>query len=270
MQIYPSFRLSHWIKHYLIIETDHVAGKLLRMFSDGNTGIVINYKDPISLHGAVIGRNDYLPKSFIYGQQDTHQTILATGKVGMIVIVFHPFGASALMTVPANELRNQILGLDLFYQSFAEHLLDSLQASKSIHAKIQTIESFFTSRLSEQKNADTLSREAVKLIDTRNGDIRVSEITDFFGVNDRQLQRAFEQHVGISPKTYSGVIRIQHFLKLLRTKDSSASITSLAYDAGFYDQAHLIREVKNLSGITPGQYMAESSLLAANFIQIKS
>jgi hypothetical protein len=72
------------------------------------------------------------------------------------------------------------------------------------------------------------------------------------GISARQLRRLFEFYVGTSPKTFSKVVRFQ---SILQTGYSSQSLkqSKAFFDAGYYDQAHFIKEFKAFYGITPGK-----------------
>jgi len=267
MQILPSPALAHIVKHFLIIEKDQIAHVSLRMFSDGNTGMVFNFGDPLLIYKDDSQASKTLPSSFIYGQLDTFQNIISVGKIQILIVVFHPFGISSLLKISAVELRNEILDMETFYASESQILTEQISNSPAILTKIQTVEHFLISKLSKNPNQDQLTFQAVNLIHQQNGNLSVSQLISTLRVSERKLQRTFEEHIGLSPKRYSGVTRVQYFLKLLR-KNPTVSQTKLVYDAGFFDQAHLIREMKNISGITPSQYVSQSNLLAANFLQI--
>jgi AraC-like DNA-binding protein len=55
---------------------------------------------------------------------------------------------------------------------------------------------------------------------------------------------------------------------MLRKKSGDLSLAGVACESGYFDQAHLIREMKNLSGLTPGQYLRPQNVLAANLIRL--
>ena len=267
MQILPSPLLSQIVKHFLIIENDKTVNVQHRMFADGNTGLVFNYQDPI-LH-VENGLFNILPNIFIYGQPATFQNIISVGKIGMLIVVFHPFGLSSLLRIPAIELKNQILDLKNFYPIETPIISDQVISSVDVFNRIHIIENFLTGKLKIQNPSSNLASQAIEIINKNNGNLSVNNLTSFLQVSERQLQRSFEEHIGVSPKRYSGIIRIQHFLKLLRTNNSSQKpLTDFVYDSGFFDHAHLIREMKNISGITPSQYISQKNLLAANFLQI--
>ncbi|MGH9278590.1 MAG: helix-turn-helix domain-containing protein [Acidimicrobiales bacterium] len=82
----------------------------------------------------------------------------------------------------------------------------------------------------------------------------VAEVAEQVGLTARQLQRVLRAEVGLAPKTYQRVDRLQRFL---RATDAGGALAAAAADAGFADQAHLTREVRRLSGLTPARLVAE-------------
>ncbi|MCF2444908.1 helix-turn-helix domain-containing protein [Dyadobacter sp. CY345] len=267
MQFLPSPPLAQIVKHFLIIENQQILNVGLRLFSDGNTGMVFNFGNPL-MHLKNDDRiTELLPMTFVYGQLDTYQNIVSTGNIKLLIVVFHPFGISTLLKIPAVELKNRILDLETFYSSETKNLAEQIFNPLNMFFKIQLVENFLINNLSKNNRDSQLPFQAISLIHQHHGNLSVAQLTDTLQVSERKLQRTFEEHIGLSPKRYSGVIRVQHFLKLLR-KNSGISKTGLAYDAGFFDQAHLIREMRKISGITPSQYLDQPNLLAANFLKI--
>ncbi|HEY5825191.1 MAG TPA: AraC family transcriptional regulator, partial [Cyclobacteriaceae bacterium] len=59
-----------------------------------------------------------------------------------------------------------------------------------------------------------------------------------------------------TPKLYGKINRFQHSLGLINQKDTS--LTDIAYEAGYFDQSHFIREFKSFTGVTPSSYSPQS------------
>ena len=268
MQVPPSSVLSNIVKHFLIIENNCSVNLRHRMFSDGNTGMVFNYKNPLIHQKSDPDEGTVVPPSFIYGQLSSFQTIVSQRQMGMLIAVFHPFGLSSLLQIPAFELNNHIIDSESFYPFETGNLVDQICQTPDSHDKIRIVENFLISKLKNRSDQNKMINCAVRLIQQQNGSLPVSKLITHLQVTERQLQRMFEEHIGLSPKRFSGITRIQHFLKLLRSNTPQTSSIDFAYDCGFYDQAHLIRELKKLSGITPTQYLTQTPLLAANLFQL--
>ena len=79
------------------------------------------------------------------------------------------------------------------------------------------------------------------------------------GVTARHLRRAFTESVGIGPKEFARTVRLQ---RAVRSAATSNDWGRIAADAGYYDQAHLIADFRELVGLTPGAFLKHSSALA--------
>lgn len=97
-------------------------------------------------------------------------------------------------------------------------------------------------------------------------DVRVARATDLLSkysvavtaerlsLTTRQLLRLLLREFGLGPKTYQRVVRFQRFLRIT---DGGSALAAAAAEAGYADQAHLTRDVNQLSGITPARLIAE-------------
>ncbi|WP_068314291.1 helix-turn-helix transcriptional regulator [Polycladidibacter hongkongensis] len=87
--------------------------------------------------------------------------------------------------------------------------------------------------------------------------LRVEQVADRFGLTVRQLQRLFQQYLGVGPKWVIERYRIFEALALLEAQDREAfegSLAELAYGLGYADQAHFSRVFKRLTGEQPAHY----------------
>lgn len=84
---------------------------------------------------------------------------------------------------------------------------------------------------------------------------RVAEVAAGLGLSERHLRRLILDRTGLEPRTLRGVARFQRFLALADAGEPSLAV--LAARAGYADQAHLSREVRALSGVTPTDLLAE-------------
>jgi methylphosphotriester-DNA--protein-cysteine methyltransferase len=84
---------------------------------------------------------------------------------------------------------------------------------------------------------------------------RVAGVAGALGMSERHLRRLVLEHTGLDPRTYQRVARFQRFLA--GADRGAPSLAHLAADSGYADQAHLSREVRALSGLTPSRLLAE-------------
>ena len=90
------------------------------------------------------------------------------------------------------------------------------------------------------------------------------------GYTERHIERAFSESIGINPKKFGNIVKLHSFLKLLKHKSTQNNLTAFCYEAGYSDQSHLIREFRKYTGVTPTQYLNDTSRLATNFMKFNS
>ena len=97
-----------------------------------------------------------------------------------------------------------------------------------------------------------------------HGQTDMDELAGMVSVNRRNIERRFATSIGMSPKQLSRAVRLQATLRMLEQKNFT-SLTSLAYENGYYDQAHFIKDFKEFTGIKPKSFYARNLRLAALF-----
>ena len=96
----------------------------------------------------------------------------------------------------------------------------------------------------------------------RDAASRVVDVAGELDLSERQLRRLVLAHTGLEPRTLRRVVRLQRFLALADRAAPDGTLAGLAAGAGYADQAHLSREVRSLSGLTPSALLAERLGLA--------
>jgi AraC-like DNA-binding protein len=84
----------------------------------------------------------------------------------------------------------------------------------------------------------------------------VNTVADDLGVSERHLRRVFHEALGVSPKAFAKLARFHRALSAAR-EERPASWASIATRAGYYDQAHLIAELRAIAGVTPRALLGE-------------
>ncbi len=84
----------------------------------------------------------------------------------------------------------------------------------------------------------------------------LATLRDRLGISERSLRRRCHEAFGYGPKTLDRILRFQRFLRLAAAGEEAA-LSGLAAAAGYADQAHLTREVRRLSGLTPAAILGQ-------------
>jgi transcriptional regulator GlxA family with amidase domain len=163
--------------------------------------------------------------------------------------------ASALLGVPAGELTGLALPIDELWGGEGTEALERMSATADAHERVAVLEHVLQRRL---VRADACIHraaiEAVRLIGDSEGRLALSEVAVGIGLGERRLQQLFQAEVGLSPRSFSRLVRLRGCLRALR-RQPAPGWAEVAVNAGFYDQSHLVNEFKAFCGMTPTEFL---------------
>lgn len=260
----PSPELQPFLKCFWSLEDEkkeeHVKQRVL---PDGCMEMIFHYGDLYQQYFED-GSSLLQPRSFLFGQITKYIEIAPTGSSGIISARFLPQGISPFINIPVTSLENKAVAI-------AEIFADGTLLEKHVinannnEERIKLIESFLLSKLVESNAIDAITRSCVEAIFQSQGQIGVVELAGKMNINRRNMERKFTTMIGMSPKQLARVARLQSTLKMLEQKKFT-SLTSLAYENGYYDQAHFIKDFKEFTGMSPKSFYADNLKLSALFI----
>lgn len=247
--IQPSAALSSYIRYYWLLESDEV-GRSQRVIPTGNIELLFHRGFQMKHSGQI------LPRTSLSGQSFSYVDLVPTGTVNMIAVVFHPFGARAFFDMPIYELSDQMVSAEDLSVEPLKELEKRILDTADDNLCIRLIESFLIGRLNPLKEYNYRRMvAAVSAINRCDAGLTVSRLAETVCLGKKQFQRIFSEHVGATPKEFMQVVRFHKALYKLQT-DSTLRFTDLAFECGYYDQAHLTNEFKRFSGYTPSRYVA--------------
>ena len=102
--------------------------------------------------------------------------------------------------------------------------------------------------------------EAWRLLTRSGGTIQAGQLARRVGWSPRYLQRRLLAETGLTPKAAARVIRFDRTRRTLQRQAAGAgecTLAGVAAGCGYYDQAHLAREFRELAGCPPSTWLAE-------------
>jgi AraC-like DNA-binding protein len=180
--------------------------------------------------------------------------VRGTGGASVVVGVhFRPGGAAAFFGGALPALHNRTETLDDLWGPWAGELRERLQAAASPRLALQLLHDLLLQRLREAGPPDPLAAFAIAAFRRDPGRARVEPVQRASGCTPAQFIRRFEQAVGLTPKRFARVLRLGELLPQL-ARCGPRDWAQIAAGAGYFDQSHLIREFRQLTGLTPGAY----------------
>jgi len=189
-----------------------------------------------------------LASSGLTGLMDQFRVFSHAAEIGSVLVFFKEGKAASFFREPIHELFRESVSLDHFMlRSELLILEERLQASKTDAEKIRLVEQFLISKMNSTL-PDLMVASAISMIYKSKGNIRIKELLSELHISQSVLEKKFRQVVGASPKKFASIVR---FKNTIHSYDRNRSLTDLGYEAGFYDQAHFIREFKHFTGDSP-------------------
>lgn len=174
----------------------------------------------------------------------------------LLLIQLSPYGLYQITRQSQAEFADKRLSLAEIDNELFHSLHQAFIASKNITDLVNTCEKVLHRRMEKQVVSDSLLL-ATKVISDNYGQIQVKEVAGQSHYSERQLNRLFLTQIGMTIKNYARLTRFNYVLKHIQT--SPCYFATLSQQAGYFDQAHLDKDFKNISGVTLQKYLKTMS-----------
>ena len=264
-EIAPGARLKPYVKCYFIYESTNNSTIEDTVFPSGCMEIIFNMGTG-KWQSAVGNEFVTTPSIELWGQIIKPLAIRSIGGHTMLGVRFLPHGAAYFFKENIEQFNNQIVDYSDFSGSSVKLLHEQLLDIPTWNKRIELMEDFLWKRLllaEKGKNKAALVSDIMHVLKQDDFFDNIENVASRYGITSRYLQKLFLKHTGLTPKLYSKIHRFQNSLSLVAKKDTS--LTSIAYDCGYFDQSHFIREFKSFTGRTPSDYSPENSPITSAF-----
>ncbi|HEX3008142.1 MAG TPA: helix-turn-helix domain-containing protein [Bacteroidales bacterium] len=253
--VQPAGILSQYIKHYWILESDASEGNVTeRVIPTGNIELMFHYGEPFRVMHP--DENTIAqPRSFISGLSSNYADVSTQGQAGVIAVTFYPFGACNFFHFPLADIEDASVDLlDIFNKEFRV-VEEKIHLAPSINQKVAHIEAFLLKHFNPVNPHDfSFLNYSISVIAQQRGMISASDLSEHLCVSTKSLERKFATLLGKTPKQFLKIVRFQEIIKNL-SAGGDLRLTELAYETGYFDQAHFIKDFKMLSGYTPREFL---------------
>lgn len=248
---------------------DDLAGEPQVILPDGRPELVFHFGDPFERIDSSLGGppvRTLQPKLLFAGQLTSQLVLHPTGKIAVLGLRFHPFGASALFPLPQDELAGTTQAVAALSAEVARGLAPVLAATQTLEDAAVRAQVALAALL-DRDRLDSRLRAAVREIEESHGLVSIDQVAESCGMTRRHMERRFRSMVGMAPKRLARIARFQRAVRFLEG-DGDANRPGGALTAsacGYADQAHFIRDFKELAGIPPGEHLLKKGVLTGFF-----
>lgn len=249
----PHPLLREFVNCIMIVhaETDPTAGPVLCPYPPAPQNSLFFY---INDHIKVMkeGENKFIPqpRAVVVGPQLTRVTLDINKSHKAVRVGFHPGGLFRLLGISMAEMVDESYDAADVFGSEMTSLNNRLQEAASFDEISQVIETFLLHKVKVLKTALPFDRAMLELL-RLNGNVPIEKLSSLACLSLRQFERVSKERIGVSPKLFARLVRFSKAYRI-RENDRELSWTSIAYECGYFDQMHLIRDFKQFAGVAPG------------------
>jgi len=201
------------------------------------------------------GAEHWAPRCVLVGPSTyRREDLRLSGSLQVFSIRFSPVGFRAMFGIPARLLRDRAVEAELVLG----------QEIVEIHEQLATVEPARWESVAERyllkrirfldvSAESRIAGQAAAAMQRSRGMVSVAEVAAESALSTRHLERAFQEQVGVSPKVFGRLLRLDHALELAGSGSNWAEVASAC---GYFDQSHLVRDFRAMTGATPMEFAA--------------
>lgn len=258
MQFYNNVNpsLKKYISHYWTTSGDLNDKRPFQLIPMDHVDITVplNGSYTFELKGQAILVN----KSIFHGLRDSTITVSQNKSLDSFGISFTPWGFYYLYNDSLHLINNKILYLSQLDTQLDEVINRCIESHSPIVDMIEAIENYLISYYKTSKHYT----ESIEIIeDYINTPLdSVKEYCQLKNIQRKKLERIFKKYVGLSPKEFKALSKFENTSRSILYKDD-ITLTDLAYESQYYDQAHFTKTFKNYTDYTPSKFKEKKPAL---------
>jgi AraC-like DNA-binding protein len=249
----PHPLLRDLVKCFWVHEGSYVADQVQDITPDGCVELIFNFGSPYLLCTATPPLE--LPAAILVGFQRKTLPVRVNGTVKVVAARLFAWGALALLEGEVRAQTDAVTAVGAAWATLVKRL-ESQVSQGHYQEAWTTLQDFLIPKALTRTYDRRLIQAAAKLLYHTNGKCRIEDLADSCHTSVRHLQRQFRHVVGASPKFFARTLRFEQAQRRLMFAPDS-DLTRLAYQCGYFDQAHFIKEFRAFTGKTPSEYAGQ-------------
>jgi AraC-like DNA-binding protein len=257
----PAPSLANIVKCYWLLTGNDLSTQ--KIVPDGFPELIFHFGQRYQIKNGT-GAFERQSTCLTAGQLVNPIWIRPEGESGIVGVKFEPAAFWQLFGVNMHALTNEsVNGVDVVGNSVAE-LSQKVSESKTNTERVLWIEKFLLKQLAKKRAEDFVTHVANEIA-TYKGEVSVSAIAKKHRVSERQLQRRFNEVVGVSPKRFAKIMRYKNVCSLLA--NPSLTLSDAVYLAGYFDQSHFNKDFAEFTGENPNQFLSQEHPFSKFFMR---
>lgn len=162
-----------------------------------------------------------------------------------------PLGSNALLGYMDVAFLNKNIPLLDLRPEWREWVI-KMQNMNNMESRIEMVQNLFSHNMRKKYNSNRIYYMEQRIFET-GGMLPINDLAKELGYSPRHIYHLFAGQFGFGIKTFCRIVRFQNAVWHIMMRENKG--TELAYDLGYYDQSHFIREFRSMAGVTPNHYI---------------
>ncbi|HEX7878370.1 MAG TPA: helix-turn-helix domain-containing protein, partial [Candidatus Eisenbacteria bacterium] len=243
----PHLRLRPFVECYWRVwGTVEASPKPERVVPDACPEIIFHCANPFRRQ---IGARWIVQRStFLAGTLSAPWRLKPGRRVDTVGVRFKPGMITAMFPVVMSEMADRETELESFVPAVDVATLLAQLRNATPARRVHLVDDWLLPRLEHRApGGHSVTRTAVALLLQSRGRRRVDDVASRLAVPRRRLERLFARDLGIRPKLFARIARLNHALARLEREERDGAVDA-ALAAGYFDQSHMSREFRNVAG----------------------
>jgi AraC-like DNA-binding protein len=262
-ELRPRAPLHRFVECFWFVSGDGRGAEVQTIVPDGCPELIVHTGEPFRRWRGE--RQERQPTAFLVGELTSALRVQPSEQVSTMGIRFRPSGLRAFLGAPQDELTDRTTPIDALWGARGRDLEARVHEATSEVQRARVAEAFLLGRLAAGPGPDLRVEAAVDQLLAERGQTRLPALAATAGLSERQLERRFRSAVGLGPKALARLVRFQEVYRRLG-EDVPSNWVDIALDCGYFDQAHLLRDFRELAGSPPSHLLGSEGELARRFV----
>ncbi len=249
--------LKNYIQFFWELKIDHLELHH-KLIPQRNINLRFNLSDTPQ-YLCLDGKSHLMENVFFSGLYDSFSSasLKSSGRVDMFGICFLPDGVYPFLKIPVSEFKNIMVGADEAGLKFPGIISERLKETNNTYERLAILEYELTLVLKNEFDIPDNFRQIFRALSRGDAQVQISEFCIRNNIGIRTLERLFNKYTGLSASTFGTLNRFQNGLGQLLREDFTR-FSDLAYDNGYFDQVHYIKDFKRFAGNTPKNFIKDN------------
>lgn len=199
-------------------------------------------------------------RSFVASRMSRYMDVQLPANSGAIAVCFKSGAAFHFFNHPMKELTDDNILLSDLWGRKIDGLEENLSICNNNKERVDVIQSFLCQLIKGEPTNKNEYEYCLWQIKLFKGQMPLKTLSKKTNISQRQLARQFNSFLGLAPKEFSRITRFLNSLDNIK-KYPSYSLTQVAYESGYFDQAHFIHDCKEFTGFTPKELITSKGII---------